>query len=163
MIARIAKTKDVPAIVNIYNQGIDDRIATFETRRRTVAGVKKWLDGPHPVIVVEENGKILGFAVTFPYSARECYAGVAEFSVYVAREARGRGVGRMAMQKLLAEAENVGFWKLLSRVFPENAPSLGLLRSLGFREVGVYRNHAQLDGAWRDVVIVEYLIRENLS
>lgn len=162
MIARIAKAKDASAIVRIYNRGIDDRIATFETRHRTEAEVKKWMDGKHPVIVVKIGDEIQGFAVTFPYSARECYAGVAEFSVYVAREARGRGVGRLAMQTLIAEAAQAGFWKLLSRVFPENAPSLGLLRALGFREVGVYRNHARLDGVWRDVVIVEYLIRENL-
>lgn len=162
MIARIAKPKDIPAIVNIYNQGIDDRIATFETRHRTEADVKKWMNGKHPFVVVEINDAILGFAATFPYSARECYGGVAEFSVYVAREARGRGVGRLAMQTLIAEAAQAGFWKLLSRVFPENAASLGLLRSLGFRKVGVYRNHARLDGVWRDVVIVAYLIRENL-
>ena len=89
---------------------------------------------------------------------RPCYAGVAEFSVYTAREARGRGAGQLGMQALIAAAEAAGFWKLVSRVFLENAPSRKLLRSLGFREVGIYQKHAQLDGVWRDGVIVERLL-----
>jgi L-amino acid N-acyltransferase YncA len=84
--------------------------------------------------------------------------GIAEFAVYVAREARGRGAGRLAMQALLDAAAVAGFWKLVSRVFVENAPSRGLLRALGFREVGIYEKHGRLDGVWRDVVIVERLL-----
>lgn len=80
--------------------------------------------------------------------------------MYVERDARGRGVGRAAMTALVAACEGRGFWKLVSRVFPENGASLALLARLGFREVGVYRRHAKLDGKWRDVVIVERLLGE---
>jgi phosphinothricin acetyltransferase len=162
MLTRSARLEDAPAIARIYNQGIEDRIATFETEFRTAQDVEKWFDGIHPIVVAEEDGDVLGYAATFPYSSRPCYAGIAEFSVYVAREARRRGVGRLAMKHLIQAAEQAGFWKLLSRVFPENIASLRLLTELGFREVGVYRAHGQLDGVWRDVVIVEYLLHGNI-
>ncbi len=163
MRTRIGTREDAAAIAAIYNQGIEDRVATFETRARSPEDVRGWFDGIHPVVVVEEDGKILAFASTSTYRPRECYDGIAEFSVYVGRDARGRGAGRVAMEALIREAERAGFWKLLSRVFPENAASLRLLRSVGFREVGVYEKHGRLDGAWRDVVIVERLIPSNLA
>jgi phosphinothricin acetyltransferase len=161
--ARPARPEDMPAIATIYNEGIEDRIATFETRLRTPDDVRSWLHGRHPVVVVtDDRQRLVGWAAASSYRARECYDGVAEFSVYVARAARGHGVGRVAMQSLIDAARTAGFWKLVSRVFPENIASLALLRSVGFREVGVYERHAKLDGKWRDVVIVEYVIRENL-
>lgn len=162
MRARIATHEDGEAIAAIYNQGIEDRVATFETRMRNSADVRMWFDGTHPVVAVEHEGRLIAFASTSSYRPRECYAGIAEFSVYVAREARGRGAGRVAMEALIREAERAGLWKLVSRVFPENAASLRLLRSVGFREVGTYQKHAMLDGKWRDVVIVERLIPANL-
>ncbi len=122
-----------------------------------------WFDGVHPTVVVEAEGEVVAFASTSTYRPRECYAGIAEFSVYVVREARGRGAGQVAMAALLDAAEVARFHKLVSRVFPENAASLALLRSLGFREVGVYEKHGRLDGAWRNVVIVERLIPANSS
>ena len=158
MRARAAGPDDAPAIARIYNQGIDDRVATFETRLRSADDVRAWFDGRHPIVVVEDGGAVLAFAATSSYRLRECYAGVAEFSVYVARESRGRGAGRAAMDALIREAERAGYWKLVSRVFPENVPSLRLLASVGFREVGTYEQHARLDGVWRDVVIVERLL-----
>lgn len=161
--ARLADPADSAAIARIYNQGIADRVATFETQPRTPGDVAAWFDGRHPVVVVEASGRVLAFAATFVYRPRECYAGVAEFSVYVEREARGQGAGRLAMQTLLAEAGRAGFWKLVSRVFVENTASRRLLASLGFREVGVYEKHARLDGVWRDVVIVERLILTHLG
>jgi L-amino acid N-acyltransferase YncA len=158
MHARPATRDDAEAIARIYNQGIAERVATFETRPRTAADIEQWFDGRHPVVVVEAEGKVLAFAAASAYRPRECYAGIAEFSVYVARAARGRGAGRAAMQALIEAASRAGFWKLLSRVFPENTASRALCRSVGFREVGTYERHAQLDGVWRDVVIVERLI-----
>lgn len=158
MHARTATPADAVAIAEIYNQGIEDRIATFETRPRSAEDVRAWFDGVHPVVVVEEGGQIVAFASTSTYRPRECYAGIAEFSVYVLRAARGRGAGRLAMQALIEAAEAAGFWKLVSRVFTENVASLGLLRALGFRDVGIYEKHGQLDGVWRDVVIVERLL-----
>ena len=159
MHARLATPADAAAIARIYNEGIEERIATFETRLRTAADVEKWFeDASHPVVVVEDGGEILAFASTSTYRPRECYAGIAEFSVYAARAARGRGAGRAAMLALMEEARKAGFWKLVSRVFVENGASRGLLRSVGFREVGTYERHAKLDGVWRDVVIVEKLL-----
>jgi phosphinothricin acetyltransferase len=159
---RRATPGDAEAIARIYNQGIADRVATFETAPRSAADVRAWFDGAHPIVVVEDEQAIVAFASTSTYRPRACYAGIAEFSVYVGREARGRGAGRLAMQALLAEAEQAGLWKLLSRVFVENDASRRLLRSLGFREVGIYEKHGRLDGAWRDVVIVERLIEANV-
>ncbi len=158
MNARPATLADAADITRIYNQGIEERVATFETRPRVAADIERWFDGVHPVVVVEDDSGTLAFASTSMYRTRQCYAGIAEFSVYVAREARGRGAGRAAMNALIDAARAAGFWKLLSRVFPENAASRALLQSVGFREVGVYRRHAQLDGVWRDVVIVERLL-----
>lgn len=155
---RPATPEDAPAIARIYNQGIEDRVATFETRPRSADDIRAWFDGRHPIVVVEDDSGTLAFASTSTYRPRECYAGIAEFSVYVAREARGKGAGRVAMLALIEAATAAGYWKLLSRVFPENRASLGLLRSLGFREVGVYEKHGQLDGVWKDVVIVERLL-----
>jgi phosphinothricin acetyltransferase len=162
MKTRPAVLSDADAMTRIYNQGIEDRVATFETRLRTATDVLAWFDGRHPIVVVEaEGGRVLAFAATSTYRPRECYAGIAEFSVYVAREARGRGAGRLAMEALIDAAERAGFWKLVSRIFPENTASLALMRAVGFRQVGVYLQHARLDGVWRDVVIVERLLPEN--
>ena len=158
MRTRVASKADAPAIARIYNEGIDDRVATFETRHRTASDVEAWFDGKHPVVVVEDGGEVIAFASTSTYRPRECYAGIAEFSVYAARNARGKGAGAAAMNALFDAARAAGFWKLVSRVFPENAASRSLLKKLGFREVGLYQKHAQLDGAWRDVVIVEKLL-----
>jgi L-amino acid N-acyltransferase YncA len=161
--ARNATPADAAAIASIYNEGIADRTATFETRPRSGADIEAWFDGSHPVVVIERAvieraGEVVAFAATSTYRPRDCYSGVAEFSVYVARAARGSGAARKAMEFLMREAAVAGFWKLVSRVFPENRASLKLLASLGFREVGTYHRHGQLDGVWRDVVIVEKLL-----
>jgi phosphinothricin acetyltransferase len=155
MIPRLGTPEDAPFLAAIYNEGIEDRVATFETRPRSEADVRAWFDGRHPVVVVEDGGQIVAFASTSPYRPRDCYAGIAEVSVYVARRFRRRGAGRAALQELIEQARAKGFWKLVSRVFPENQASRALVRSLGFREVGIYERHGQLDGVWRDVVIVE--------
>ena len=161
--ARPAHRADASAIAIIYNAGIAERTATFETRPRGVDEVAAWFERPHPIVVVQDRGAVIGFAATFPYRpGRDCYAGIAEFSVYVAPHARRRGAGRIAMAALLDAAERAGVWKLLSRVFVENAASRRLLGEVGFREVGIYRRHARLDGEWRDVVIVERLLGEAL-
>jgi phosphinothricin acetyltransferase len=164
--ARPASPDDAPVLAQIYNEGIEDRVGTFETRPRSVADVRGWFDGRHPIVVVEAGGlpnesSVVAFASTSTYRARECYAGIAEFSVYVRRSARGQGAGRAAMEALIATMPGSGIWKLVSRIFVENTASRRLMASVGFREVGIYEKHAQLDGQWRDVVIVERLIPEN--
>ena len=158
--ARPATPSDAAAITRIYNQGIAGRTATFETRLRDVAEVLAWFGRRYPVVVVEAGDEVVAFASTSEYRSRECYAGIAEFSVYVATAHRGRGAGRVAMATLIEAAQAAGFWKLVSRVFIENLASRALLGDLGFREVGIYERHARLDGAWKDVVIVERLLAE---
>jgi L-amino acid N-acyltransferase YncA len=161
---RLATPDDASAIATIYNQSIEDRVATFEIRLRTPQEVERWFDGIHPIVVLEtDQGQIVAFASTGVYRPRPCYAGIAEFSVYVERAWRGQGAGRLALEGLVQEAEKAGFWKLVSRVFVENTASRALLRRQGKRSVGVYEKHAQLDGVWRDVVIVERLLPANLS
>ena len=161
--ARPASLEDAERIAQIYNEGIEDRVGTFETRLRTSADVRAWFDGRHPVVVVEsDDAGVIAFASTSTYRPRECYAGIAEFSVYVARNGRGRGAGTVAMRALIDAARDAGYWKLVSRIFIENTASRKLMDAMGFREVGIYEKHAQLDGRWRDVVIVERLIPENV-
>ncbi len=160
-VTRTATTGDAEAIARIYNEGIEDGLATFETEARSGADIARWLEAGFPLVVVEDGGAVVAWASAPPYRpARAAYAGVADFSVYVARDARGRGAGRLAVEALVAECESRGYWKLVSRIFPENVASLALCRSLGFREVGVYRRHAKLRGEWKDTVIVELLIGE---
>jgi phosphinothricin acetyltransferase len=155
---RPATLADREAIARIYNAGISERAYTFETRPRMVEDISPWLGGRFPVVVVEEAGRVVAFASTGAYSPRECYAGVADFSVYVAPEARGRGAGRTAVLALLAAAEAAGFHKLTSRVFATNATSRDMLTKLGFREVGLHQKHARLEGVWHDIVVVERLL-----
>lgn len=161
MVERAATVEDAPAMARIYNEGIADRVATFETQPRSVDDVVAWFDGTHPIVVVEFEGEVIAFGATFAYRPRNCYAGIAEASLYVARSARGHGVGRLAMDALIDAAEQAGFWKLVSRIFVENDASRNLCRKTGFREVGIYEKHGKLDGVWRDVVIVEKTIPVN--
>jgi phosphinothricin acetyltransferase len=154
------------AIAEIYNQGIDDRSATYETKWRSAEDQREWLQsitGRYPAVVAQIDSEIIGWAGAGPYRDRECYRGIGEFSMYVRRDWRGQGVGDLLLAGLIAEAERLGLWKLLSRIFPFNEASRALCRKHGFREVGVYKNHARLDGRWHDVVIVERLIPANVT
>ncbi len=162
MTARLATPADAAAVARIYNQGIAERNATFETRLRSEEEVRAWFDGRHPIVVVEQEGEVIAFAATFAYSPRACYAGIAEVSLYVERGARRRGAGRLAVTELLDAAEAAGFWKLVSRIFTDNLASRRVAQMLGFREVGIYEKHGCLDGVWRDVVIIERLLPANL-
>jgi phosphinothricin acetyltransferase len=158
---RLATTSHAAAIADIYNQGIEERIATFETAPRSARDVEAQLTEKgdrYPTVVVEWDGRIVAWASAGPYRARPAYAGVAEHSVYVARHARGAGAGRAALDALAREYAARGFWKLVSRIFPENTGSLALHDRAGFRVVGVYRRHGQIEGQWRDCVIVEKLL-----
>jgi len=160
---RRAVAADAPAIAAIYNEGIADRLATFETEPRTPEQIAAQLADKgdrYPTIVVERAGQVVGWASAGPYRSRPAYAGVAEHSVYVARAARGTGVGRVALEALGGVYAARGFWKLVSRIFPGNAASLVLHARCGFRTVGVYHRHARLDGQWRDCVIVEKLLED---
>lgn len=158
---RLARTEDAAAIANIYNQGIEERIATFETEPRTAEQIEQQLrekGEKYPTVVVERDGELIAWASAGPYRSRPCYAGVAEHSVYVDRAARDAGAGRAALEALFQTYEQRGFWKLVSRIFPENTASIALHERTGFRIVGVYRRHGKLGGEWRDCVIVEKLL-----
>lgn len=156
---RPATRADADAITRIYNEGIRGRGATFETRERTVDDVAAWFDDARcPVLVATEGDTVVGWAAASAYRARACYAGIAEYSIYVATSHHGRGVGRALMPVFLDALDAAGFWKVLSRLFPENTASRALCARFGFREVGTYERHGQLDGEWRDVVIVERLL-----
>ena len=162
MQARPATPADAVSIAAIYNQGLEDRTATFETRPRSPEDIEGWFSTGYPIAVVEEDRRVIGFAAASAYRPRACYRGIAEVSVYVGRDSRRQGAGRLALREIIQLAEAAGYWKLVSRVFPENRASRVLMASLGFREVGIYEKHGQLDGIWRDVVIVERLIPANL-
>ena len=160
---RLATVEDAAAIARIHNEGIAERIATFETDPRTAAQVAAALvdkGDRYPTVVVERDGVVVAWAGAGAYRSRPAYAGVAEHSVYVARAARGTGVGRAALEGLSRVYAERGFWKIVSRIFPENTASLELHARCGFRVVGVYRRHGRLEGAWRDCVIVERLLGE---
>ena len=162
--ARPARLEDAAAITEIYNQGIEDRIATFETEPRSVADIMPWFDHAHAFVsVIEASGDVVGYAVANPYTDRSCYRGIGEFSVYVRRSHRGRGVGQIAMAALIDAACTDGLWKLTSRIFPENRASLSLMARMGFKQIGVHEKHGKLEGVWKDCVIVELLLPENID
>jgi phosphinothricin acetyltransferase len=163
---RLATPADAAAIAAIYNEGIADRIATFETEPRSPEQIAKQLvekGDRFPTLVAEHAGRLVAWAGAGAYRARPAYAGVAEHSVYVARSARGRGAGRAVLEALCRAYAERGFWKIVSRIFPENIASLALHERCGFRVVGVYQRHGKLEGEWRDCVIVERLLGEALG
>ena len=145
---------DWPAVRAIYEQGIATGQATFET---DAPSWQEW-DANHLLdlrLVAEEDGEVIGWAALSPVSRRPCYAGVAEGSVYVAEEARGRGVGTALLERLLADADDAGFWTIQTSIFPENVASIALHTRCGFRVVGTRERIARLAGAWRDTVLLE--------
>jgi L-amino acid N-acyltransferase YncA len=151
---RAMRAEDWPAVRAIYEQGIASRQATFETAAPTW---EAW-DAGHlaePRLVADEGGKVIGWAALSPVSRRPCYAGVVEESVYVHEEARGRGIGRSLLERLCADADAAGIWTIQTSIFPENGASLELHKRCGFRVVGTRERIAQLDGVWRDTVLME--------
>src|SRR6266511_5617521 len=157
---RPARAEDADAICLIYNEGIADR-ATLETDLRTADERRSWLaarDARHPVVVVEHDGVVVGWASLNVFNARDAYRHVADISVYVARPSRGKGAGTVLLGRLVELAREIGFHKVVLAGFPHNAASVALYRRLGFREVGLYREQGLLDGQWVDVVLMERLL-----
>ena len=153
MIRRLTED-DWKAVAAIFEDGIRTRLATFET---AAPAWSDW-DAGHLTehrFVAEESGEVLGWAALSPVSSRCVYEGVAEVSVYVGEQARGRGVGRALLGALVEGSERAGIWTLQAGVFPENRASLALHQRCGFRTVGVRERIGRLDGAWRDVVLLE--------
>lgn len=145
---------DWPDVRRIYAQGIATRNATFEIRVPSRATLRrKWLAGQR--WIAELDGEIVGWAAVTPVSARECYSGVVESSIYIADGMRGRGIGRVLIAHQVRAAEDAGLWTLQTSIFPENEASIRLHEWAGFRVVGVRERIARLDGHWRDTVLLE--------
>ncbi|WP_245155147.1 GNAT family N-acetyltransferase [Nocardioides sp. 1609] len=145
---------DMTAVLAIYDEGLATRNATFETRLPTETQLQeRWL--PSLAWVAELDGEVVGWSAITPVSARECYSGVGETSVYVTAAARGRGVGKSLLFTQVTEADKAGLWTLQTSIFPENRASLALHHSAGYRTLAVRQGIAQLDGVWRDTVLLE--------
>jgi L-amino acid N-acyltransferase YncA len=159
---RLANANDAEAICLIYNQGIEDRIATLEIELRTPAERRQWLvnrSPRHPVLVAESaDGNVVAWASLNVFNAREAYRFVADISVYVERRARGKGAGRVLLARLVELAREHGFHKLVLSAFPFNASGMALYERMGFRTVGIYKEQGQLDGKWVDTIVMEKLL-----
>jgi L-amino acid N-acyltransferase YncA len=159
---RPARVDDAPAICAIYNQGIEDRVATLETELRTTEERREWMAarGPrHPVIVaVADDGTVAGWGSLNRYNPRAAYDHVADFSVYVERGWRGRGVGRRLLDRLVELAREIGYHKMMLSAFPTNRSGVALYESMGFTAIGICREMGQLDGRWVDTVLMERIL-----
>ena len=158
---RTAALRDADAICTIYNQGIVDRAATLESALRTPEERRQWLaarDGRHPVVVADVNGVVVGWASLNQFNPREAYDHVADFSVYVERSWRGKGVGRRLLDRLLELARDLGYHKLVLAALLRNEAGAALYAGAGFARVGIYREQGQLDGRWVDVLIMEKIL-----
>ena len=157
---RSARPADAEAVGVIFEQGIEDRVATFETRPVAPEEWERRLASAEElVLVAEQDGRILAFAVAGPYADRhDYYAGIAEATMYVERASRRRGVGLKLLNALADAAEERGLHKLVGKILTTNHASIALVRECGFREVGVHRRHGRLDGEWKDVLVVERLL-----
>jgi len=158
---RPAVPDDAEAICRIYNQGIEDRVATLETELRTPEERQRWLadrELRHPVIVAESAGEVVGWASLNRFNPRPAYDHVADLSIYVERGWRGRGIGRRLLEGLIELARTHRFHKMVLAAFPTNAAGVALYARMGFRTVGVYREQGRLDGRWADVVVMERLL-----
>lgn len=160
--ARLAVADDIQAITRIYNQGIEDRIATLETSPKRDSDMLEWLtkrNEAHKVLVIEDaTGAVLGWASLNPFSSRCCYSGVVDFSIYIERSMRGKGLGKKLLDALIEAAREQGFHKLVLSALSRNEAGKRLYKAAGFREVGTYINQGILDGKWVDVTIMEKLL-----
>jgi L-amino acid N-acyltransferase YncA len=158
---RPATETDASAIARIYNEGILDRVATLETETRSAEERRQWLAGKsarHPVFVAELAGEVVAWGSLNVFNARRCYDHVADFSIYVARERRGQGLGRIMLAHLIEAARAIGFHKLVLATFPFNAAGVALYERAGLRQVGIYREQGQLDGRWVDILVMEKML-----
>jgi L-amino acid N-acyltransferase YncA len=159
---RPATDADAAAISEIYNQGIDDRLATLETERRTPDERRQWLNARtprHPVIVAEDGARVvIAWGSLNPFNPRDAYRHVADFSIYVERAHRGKGVGRRLLARLIDLARELGYHKMVLSAFPFNAAGMALYERLGFRTVGIYKEQGLVDGRWVDTIVMEKLL-----
>jgi len=161
---RPARIDDAKEIARIYNQGVQDRTATFENAYVTPEERYLWLvarPDRYPVLVAEVKHTLMGWASLTPYSPRHCYDGIAELSIYIDRSLRGHGVGQELMKAMQSVALEKGYHKLIGRVMADNEPARKLCQLMGWKEVGLHEKHGKLGGQWHDLVLVEFPIPEN--
>ena len=161
MLIRDATPDDAAAIARIYNQGIEDRQATLETLLRTPDERRAWLadrDARTPVLVAIDGETVAGWGSLNRFNPRPAYDHVADFSVYIARERRGAGVGSALLEALEGRARMLGYHKLVLAALARNEAGRRLYEKRGFREVGIYREQGLLDGRWVDVLLMEKLL-----
>ena len=159
---RLVNLDDMPSITEIYNQGIEDRTATLETKLRTVNDMNNWFSGRGErykvVVIADETGKVYGWASLNVFNSRCCYRGVADISIYIKREMRGKGLGKILLSFLVQVAKENDFHKLVLSTFESNEQGQGLYNSQGFRKVGTYINQGILDGKFINITIMEKLL-----
>ena len=161
IVIRPATLDDAGAIAVIYNQGIEDRIATLETELRSSEERRQWIagrDARHPVLVAEHAGAVVAWGSLNSFNPRHAYDHVVDLSLYVERGWRGRRVGRRLLARLLDLARELGYHKMVLAAFPFNAAGMALYERMGFATVGTYREQGLLDGKWVDVIVMETLL-----
>jgi len=155
---RPARTADATAIGRIYDEGIADGNATFAAGPHRAEERRRWLAARAaraPVFVADHDGEVVGWSALAPFSHRPWYDGVAEYTAYVARAARGAGVGGLLLRHLVGAAPGLGYWKLVGMILAANPSGLALAHANGFRTVGTHRGHGRIGDRWHDVVVVE--------
>lgn len=162
---RIACLEDMEKITEIYNQGIEDRIATLEadtkSTKQMVALFKARSERHKMIVVFDTSGSIKGWASLNVFNVRECYRGVADLSIYICRDARGKGLGKILLLALIETAKQVGFHKLVLSTLADNYIGHKLYAAVGFTKVGTYIKQGMLDGKWIDITIMEKLLIED--
>lgn len=164
MLIRKAILTDLESIREIYNQGIEDRIATLETDAKDIVYMQNWFDarqGRYVVHVAEMNSQIVGWASVGPYNSRCAYQGVGDLSIYIQREHRGQGIGQELLKSVEEEAKKNDFYKIVLFTFPFNVRGQGLYHKAGYREVGIFKNQGILDGRFVDVMAMEKLLNRS--
>ncbi|TCP58140.1 phosphinothricin acetyltransferase [Tumebacillus sp. BK434] len=162
---RHATPSDLENILLIYNQGIEDRIATLETETKSLDEMRRWLENRterYFVLVAVVDEGVAGWASVNPYNGRNAYRGVGDLSIYIDRAYRGRGIGQQLLAELEARAAKAQFHKLVLFTFPFNALGQGLYRKAGFREVGIFHNQGKLDGKFVDVMAMEKILSDQV-
>jgi L-amino acid N-acyltransferase YncA len=157
LLIRAAEEPDAAAVAAIHNEGIEDRVATFQTQVQSAETAVARM-GRGSLLVAERGGEVLGWGGLGPYEHYSYYETVAEVTVYVSRAARGAGIGGSLLNALDRAGEERGMHKLVAKIFSDNEASIALFARAGYREVGVHRRHGRLDGDWRDVVVFEKLL-----
>jgi L-amino acid N-acyltransferase YncA len=156
---RIASLSDIEQIAEIYNQGIQDRIATLESTAKSVGEMIDWLNNRSPrhkvLVIIDENDVVKGWASLNVFNVRECYQGVADISIYIRRENRGQGLGKKLLLALVEMAKQIGFHKMVLTTLASNNTGHKLYQSVGFTKVGTYVKQGMLDGKWVDVHVME--------